>query len=148
MRIDVRVYGLPKGQPRPRSVAYYSKTKDKHMARTYDNGTAEGWKSLIAAAIHGQLPAAPYDGPISVTTRFLMPRPKRLLRKTDPAGEVPHTAKPDGDNLVKAVMDVCSQVNVWRDDAQVVDLFVQKRYAAKDGRPGMHLIIQSIEETA
>jgi Holliday junction resolvase RusA-like endonuclease len=127
-------------------MAYYSKAKGKHMARAYDSGTAEGWKALIAASLQSSLPAQPYEGPVSVSAKFLMPRPKRLQRRKDPPGELPHTAKPDGDNLVKAVLDVCSQINVWRDDAQVVDTFIQKRYAAKDGRPGLHLIIQSMEE--
>lgn len=142
MRIDVRVYGLPKGQPRPRAFARGGK------ARVYDPGTAEGWKSAVAAALLPSIPESPEEGPVSVTARFLMPRPKRMLRMKAPSGEVPHTNKPDADNLVKAVMDTCSQVRVWNDDTQVVDLFVQKRYASKDGRPGMHLIIQSIEETA
>ena len=44
------------------------------------------------------------------------------------AGEVLPTSKPDADNVVKALFDGCNGV-VWRDDAQVVDLRVVKRYA-------------------
>lgn len=142
MRIEARVYGDPKPQPRPRAFR-----RGAHAA-VFNPATAEGWKSLIAAAIRDQLPPAPYEGAVSVSARFILPRPKRLQRRKDPDGELLHTAKPDGDNLIKAVLDACSQISVWRDDAHVVDLFVQKRYAAKDGRPGLHLIIASIDDDA
>ena len=139
MRIDIRVLGEPKGQPRPRAF------RRGNRAAVYDPGTAEGWKSLIAVALRDCTPQIPHDGPVCVTARFLMPRPKRLMRKRDPDTELLHTSKPDTDNLIKAVLDVCTQLSVWNDDSQVVDVFVQKRYAAKTGRPGMHLIIESME---
>ena len=140
MRIQVTVFGEPKAQPRPRAF------KRGDRASVYNPSTAEGWKSIISMTLRDHIPEVPFDGPVSLSARFLMPRPKRLLRKNDPAGEVLHISKPDCDNLVKAVMDVCTQISVWNDDSQVVDQFTQKRYAAKDGRPGMVLIIESIEE--
>lgn len=45
------------------------------------------------------------------------------------SGDVLPTTKPDCDNVVKAIFDGCNGV-VWRDDVQVVDLRVRKRYAA------------------
>ena len=47
--ITVRVYGEPKGQPRPRAFAKPI-GGGKFSARVYDAGTAEGWKSQIAQA--------------------------------------------------------------------------------------------------
>jgi Holliday junction resolvase RusA-like endonuclease len=44
-------------------------------------------------------------------------------------GEVLPTAKPDADNVVKAIFDGLNGV-LWRDDVQVVDLRVRKRYSA------------------
>ena len=138
MKIEAHVLGEPKGQPRPK--AYRRGTR----AAVYDPGAANGWKMAVAGALRDLLPEEPYSGPVAVSAKFIMPRPKRLLRKKDPEGELLHTRKPDSDNLLKAVMDVCSDIQLWRDDTQVVDVFVQKRYAAKNGRPGMHLIIESI----
>lgn len=139
MRIEAHIIGEPKGQPRPRAYSRGGK------AGVYDPGTANGWKTLVAAQMRELLLSEPMTGPIAVTAKFLMPRPKRLQRAKDPAGEIAHTSKPDPDNLIKAVMDVCSDLHVWEDDRQVVDLYVSKRYAAKDGRPGMHLVIESID---
>ena len=45
------------------------------------------------------------------------------------AGEVLPEAKPDADNVVKAIFDGLNGV-LWRDDVLVVDLRVRKRYAA------------------
>jgi Holliday junction resolvase RusA-like endonuclease len=45
------------------------------------------------------------------------------------AGEVLPTAKPDADNVVKAVFDGMNGV-VWRDDVLCVDVRVRKRFAA------------------
>lgn len=140
MKIEAHVLGEPKGQPRPRA---YSRGG---RAGVYDPGTANGWKVMVASQIRELLLSEPFTGPVAVSMRFLMPRPKRLQRAKDPAGEIPHVTKPDPDNLAKAVMDVCSDLGVWGDDRQVTDLFVQKRYASKDGRAGMHLVIQSLEE--
>lgn len=138
MKIEAHVIGEPKGQPRPK--AY----RRGNRAAVYDPGTANGWKLAVAGALRDLLPDEPYAGPVAVSAKFILPRPKRLMRKKDPEGELLHTSKPDSDNLLKAVMDVCSDIQLWRDDTQVVDVFVQKRYAAKNGRPGMHLIIESI----
>lgn len=139
MRIEAHVLGEPKGQPRPRAYSRGGK------AGVYDPGTANHWKMLVAAQMRDLLLSDPMPGPVSVSIKFVMPRPKRLQRSKDPAGEIPHITKPDPDNLAKAVLDVCSDLGVWRDDRQVCDLFVQKRYTRKDGRSGMHLVIESID---
>ena len=135
MIITFTVYGDPKGQPRARAFAMGGK------ARMYDPGTAEGWKSLIAAAALPHLPAEPLDGPICVDWTAYFPRPKRLMRRRDPDGPVPHTAKPDRDNVDKALLDALTQLGMWRDDAQVYRGTLVKMYAEKSGRPRMEVSI-------
>lgn len=127
------VVGHPKGQPRPRAFARGGK------ARVYDPGTAEGWKSTVAMTCPP--PAVMLDGPVAVTMSFRMPRPKRL--KVD--REVPHTARPDSDNLAKAVLDALTAVGWWRDDSQVSTLTVGKRYCHSGEAAGMHLAIYTRE---
>ena len=46
------------------------------------------------------------------------------------AGAVKPAVKPDVDNLSKTILDALNGV-LWRDDAQVVDLHITKRYAAE-----------------
>lgn len=158
--IRVWIPGEPKGQPRPKAFARGGR------ARVYDPGTAEGWKGLVALALRPHLhrllrvaaeePLA-YDSascyvPIaaswSVEMLFRMPRPASMRRrKPHPEdGEIPHAKKPDVDNLAKAVLDVCTTLRVWHDDAQVVDLRVRKVYHAdKGGTPGLQLTIKPYE---
>ena len=132
--------GIPKAQPRARATS-----RGGRFTRMYDPGTAEAWKGCIALAIRDHMPAAPMDGPVRVDLTFLLPRPKRLMRKRDPDGAMYCTAKPDRDNLDKAVLDCLTEMGMWRDDAQVVDGRLRKMYAPKDGRTGVELRITQLE---
>lgn len=134
------ISGTPKGQPRPRAFARGNR------AAVYDPGTAEGWKGQIALAVQGLLPPAPIAGPVYVSITFYLPRPKRLMRKKDPDEEIPHTGKPDLDNLVKAVFDALTQVGLWEDDSQVYSSVVHKVYVAKGGRPGAGIMVKPLAE--
>lgn len=132
------IEGTPKGQPRPRAFSHNG------SARVYDPGTAEGWKSCIAAALRAELPASPIEGPINLCMEFRFARPKghvcqKGLRSSAPTK---HTQKPDLDNLIKAVKDCCSDIGVWRDDSQI-DVYGQatKRWAEPGEKSGMWLTI-------
>ena len=135
--IQFTAFGDPKGQPRPRAFHRGG------MTRVYDPGTAEGWKSQIAVEALPHKPETPIQGPVIVTLLFNFARPKshstsKGLRPTAP---VYHTAKPDADNLAKAVLDCLTQLCFWGDDAQVAVLNVRKHY----GQPGCIINIQPIE---
>lgn len=149
MKIAIEVIGEPKGQPRPRAVA------GNFGVRMYDAGTAEGWKSCITAEAKPKLPTEPISGPVAMTAVFRMPRPKGHFRTGKNANELKpsapshHTSKPDVDNLLKAVMDCLSRLRLWRDDDQVCKLReVEKRYVRPGERPGMYLVIETIEGAA
>ena len=135
-----RTDGTPVAQPRVRAVA-----RGKH-ASVYDPGTANAWKEAIVAAGERHRPAAPLQGPLRVVLRFYFPRPKRLLRKKDPIDRIAHTAKPDTDNLVKAVLDCLTGADWWGDDAQVCDVHATKWYCNKGGTPGLIAFITQVEQ--
>lgn len=132
------VRGLPKAQPRARAVR-----RGAH-AGVYDPGTAAEWKSLVVAAARPQRPAQPLEGALCVSIDFLLPRPQKLMRKRDPEGELWCTAKPDRDNLEKAVLDALKQDGWFLDDALVCDGRVRKFYHSKSGIPGARVTIERI----
>ena len=134
--IHFSVDGIPKGQPRPRAWAR-KLPNGKAIARMYDAGTAEAWKSDVVRAADVVKPAAPLTGPLRVVLDFYLPRPKRLMAKRFPDRPILHTGKPDADNLAKAVLDALTTSGWWEDDAQVAVLGVTKEYHDKHGRPGM-----------
>lgn len=57
------------------------------------------------------------------------------------AGGVMHTAKPDGDNILKACKDALNGV-VYLDDAQVVESGAVKKYATE---PSVKIIVTELD---
>ena len=134
--------GHPKGQPRPKAFS-----RGGH-ARVYDPGTAEGWKSCVAASAKDHIPPHPLAIPIYLRLDFQFPRPKghygtgkKALVLKDSA-PLYHVSKPDADNAAKAVMDAMTQLGFWKDDAYVADLRVCKTYG--DFHPGCQITIQEL----
>ncbi len=144
--ITFRVYGIPKPQPRPR--AFARKVGGKAVARVFDAGTAEAWKGDVVRDGRPHRPAAPLEGPLAVWIDFLVPRPKRLMRKKDPDGRIWCPSVCDRDNLEKAVADALTADGWWHDDRQVVAGEVRKMYHAKGERPGAVLAIESAPESS
>ncbi len=144
--LDVFVPGRPKGEPRPRAFA-----KDGKVW-AYKHGTAESWKTDIAAAVQDRRLEAPAEGPIRVDLTFYMPRPKSHYRTGKYAGELKpsapafHTGKPDRDNLDKAVLDALTILRFWQDDSQVCSGRIVKRYEADQG-PGCLIKITQLESS-
>lgn len=128
--ITFEVIGDPKGQPRPKAFARKF-GNGKVMARVYDPGTAEGWKSQIAIAAKDHIPFMPLQGPIQLDIVFRFPRPKAHFLKSGLRQDAPfyHTSKPDRDNCEKAVLDALTTLGMWSDDSQICAGEVVKIYA-------------------
>lgn len=126
----VTVLGDPKAQPRVRAFR-----RGKH-ASVYTPATADLWKRAVSDAVFRQVAGSQAIGDaIRITMVFRMPRPKRLRQQA----KVYHIAKPDADNLAKAVCDAITATGAWNDDSQVAELLVVKRYA-KPGQPPSMLL--------
>lgn len=130
------VTGVPKPQPRPR--AFARKMGEKYVARMYDDGSAEAWKQAVCAASDAVKPAAPIEGPVSVSLQFFMARPKTMKGPLTPQ---PHIKRPDVDNLAKAVLDSLKLFGWWRDDSQIWSLLVTKEYHAVGDHTGVVVTI-------
>lgn len=131
------VYGIPKAQPR---------TRRAKNGGVYNPDTADAWKLCLALTARAHLPEAPITGPVRVSELFTFPRPARLSGKASPDDFIPHTAKPDRDNLDKAVLDTLTNEGFFRDDAQVCGGSIEKFYHRKDGRPGVVITIEVYKE--
>ena len=123
------VNGVPKAQPRPRMTA---------RGHVYNPGSADGWKEEIKAAFRPVLKPT-IEGPVRLIVKFSMPMPKGMeVKKGFP---MPHTKKPDKDNLEKAVMDALTAAKVWKDDAQVFESLTGKYYTGE--KIGAKIIVES-----
>ncbi|MCP4833087.1 MAG: RusA family crossover junction endodeoxyribonuclease [Gammaproteobacteria bacterium] len=126
------VAGEPVAQPRPRAVSIGGRT------RVYNPSTAKKWKLLVGSEVlqefgrHGQTRMM---GAVSLRLEFFLKRPKSHFgtgknQDTLKASAPEYcTKKPDLDNIVKAVLDALTNHGIWKDDSQVVQLLVLKRWA-------------------
>lgn len=124
--------GTPKGQPRVRAFV-----RGRH-AGVYDPGTADDWKALITIASRQKIQALNvttfpiFNGPVTVTSTFIFPRPKAHFRSNGAlktGAPHYHTAKPDRDNCDKAVLDALTHLQFWPDDSYAAAGTIIKRYA-------------------
>lgn len=69
---------------------------------------------------------------VTITACFSIPKSWTKWRQQAAAeGLIPHTSKPDGDNITKAVCDALSGV-VWTDDSRVYHKEIVKLYTDKE----------------
>jgi Holliday junction resolvase RusA-like endonuclease len=107
------------------------------------NPNAGDWKrdvarvaaeAMIAARLDGEL----WDGPVGMSLLFSRARPKghygtgRNAGVLKPSAPPYPTTKPDSLKLTRGVEDALTGV-VWRDDAQVVEQTVMKRWGTPEG---------------
>lgn len=143
--VTIRIDGNPVAQPRPRAFAR-SMGKGKAIARVYNPDTADGWKKAIWVQATRVRPTTPYDGPVRVDAEFYFARPQRLEARKYPARPMLHTAKPDRDNLDKALLDALTEAGIFNDDAQVCAGGLAKFYVARGQAPGAVVRITFLQE--
>lgn len=125
--LHVFVDGMPKAQPRCRR---------SRNGGVYTPHSSDAWKRNIAVAVCGWR-HLPLNEPLGLSLEFSLPRPQRL----GPGDRLPHTGKPDVDNLAKAVMDVLARSKIVRDDALFWRVDAEKYYAPSAGRTGCLIIV-------
>jgi Holliday junction resolvase RusA-like endonuclease len=123
--------GIPtaKGRPRFTSVGGFARTYTPAKTKY-----AEGMIEYIASnAMQANSNFLLLVEPLIVFIEFRMPIPKSFSKAKVlgcQCGSIVPTVKPDADNLAKTVLDAMNKT-VYRDDSQIVDLIVRKRYADK-----------------
>ena len=143
--IALRIATVPIAQPRQRTTI--RTTRDgKIFTGNYTpaNHPVRQFKADVRAAVSRVL-SAPLDGPVALRVVFVLPRPKRLIWKRREMPRVPHTSRPDLDNLVKATKDALNGL-AWRDDSQVVELSAGKCYASGNELPGVEIAIEEVSQ--
>lgn len=134
--LGVFIEGQPKAQPRVKAA------RRGNFIRMYTPGIADEWKRRIIDGVHAALYAVkPLTGPVRIDATFHMPRPKYMDAKKYPDGPVWHDVKPDRDNLEKSLLDALTAAEFLSDDCIVCGGTVEKFYAARGGRTGVHLSV-------
>lgn len=156
LNVPCLVVGMPRGLSRAMKTkagkmigqVYYPKSfggseKNRKKARPFL--LAAQFKAAIEEAVwKAGRPAAPWEGPVRVDIKAYFERPQYLLKRSSFDGYIPHTAKPDRDNLDKCVLDALKHVGVFVDDAQVCGGGVEKWWVKKGGTPGVVVVVERI----
>ena len=119
----------PKLRPRFKVVRGRVFTHTPYETKEFENQVA----ALYMARAKGEM--FERHRPLQVKITFAMNVPKSFSKKkrTDiESGLLLHTVKPDLDNLTKSVLDALNGI-AWYDDAQIVDLQVNKEYCLTGG---------------
>lgn len=140
--IKLTVPAVPVAQPRQRHAVIGGHVRNYTPA----DHPVQAYKAAVMMAAH-EAGVKPMNGALAVDVDFYLPRPKRLMRRKDPAGPIPHTARPDVDNLWKSTADALSGL-AWRDDSQVWNTTACKWYAEKDGVPRVEIEISEAKGVA
>lgn len=82
------------------------------------------------------VPEKKYTGAIRVVVKWLYP-----ITGKHQDGEY-KTTKPDCDNAIKLLNDICTDLGFWKDDAIIASLVIEKFYA---DQPGIYVCIESLE---
>lgn len=126
--IKFKIPGPAKAKERPRARVMYS--HGKPIAQIYTPKNTQGYEANIRACFARQIGDVRLAAPIRATILVIHSVPKsypKRRREDCLMGAVPHTGKPDLDNIAKVVLDALNGV-AYDDDAQVTELLIRKQY--------------------
>lgn len=146
--------GLPRGKERPRATIPWpwvekyirsGKRGKRPIPRVYTSTKYQAWEQAIADQLAIEWRRAgyvePLDEPCALLLGLYFPRPVSRTRKTLPNPEYPHTAKPDGDNVAKAVQDAIEKAGIVVNDSRIFDLRVVKVVCAGGDSPRIEVAL-------
>ena len=91
--------------------------------RRYTSKKTRDFEEMVSIYLRANK-AQVFTGALCVHLIFNYVKPKTVKR-------LHHTVVPDIDNLAKGVLDAAKGI-LWKDDCQIIDLFLSKRYAEKN----------------
>ncbi len=123
--------GIPVGKGRPRAFA------TKRGIRTYTPDKTVDFEERLKYHARAEMGGdAPFMRPCRVEVEARFPLPKSAStaarRIIDADMALPHTVKPDADNVLKAVLDAMNGI-VFEDDKLACDVRITKRYSRTPG---------------
>ena len=135
----------PQAKQRPRTV----RSQDGSV-RTYTQDKTRRFENAIARCIAGaftlrQKPMTNGPEPVKLELLCVFARPQKLCRKKDPGGYIWRVSKPDASNLLKSIEDGIEKAKyIVENDAQFVDVHIQKVYGDKDQTPEIKVWIYTL----
>ena len=101
-------------------------------------------ENLLASLLYMHKPKEPFRSAVELRATWAFPYRKSEPKRRTASGEyLPHTTRPDLDNLEKGLLDVLTRLRFWEDDS----LVAQKRTTKAWGpHPFLEIYIREIAE--
>lgn len=140
--ITFTVIGLPK--PAGSKRAFALKKGGVYTGRavvTDDCKTSRDWKTDVKHAAVAIYQREPLACAVRLTLVFVLPRPRghfgtgRNVGVLKPSAALFHVIKPDVLKLARGVEDALTGI-IWKDDSQIVEEYLEKRYTQPGETPG------------
>jgi Holliday junction resolvase RusA-like endonuclease len=130
--ITFTIIGPPVGKARQR-IRVVTPKFGKPFAMNYQptEGNSAKYENLVKLSFRQVYCGNPIEGPLKIEIHSFFPIPASATKKfrTVAANEdTPVTKKPDGDNIIKIILDALNQI-AYRDDAQIFDVRCVKLYS-------------------
>jgi Holliday junction resolvase RusA-like endonuclease len=115
------------------------------MAANYTpaNHPVNAFKAAVQMAAREAYRGPVIDAPLAVRVIAVFPRPKGMVWKSKPMPRLLKVSKPDVDNCIKSLLDALNGI-LFRDDAQVCQLRIEKWIAAGDEQPHVEVVIEGL----
>lgn len=126
MQISFTILGKPMGKERPRMAFNNGKTYvyTPNKTKDYESNVRTSYAKTIRHKFPKGMPLE-----ANVTAFYRIPtNTSEVLRKAMLNGDILPTCKPDGDNIIKIILDSLNKV-AFHDDSQVCKINFEKRYS-------------------
>lgn len=137
MILSFFVEGVPRPQPRPRVFANGGVVSDSKIVRPWKHAVKTAFILARQTYLRAYADVGDVSGPIDVVSHFYFALPKSMR-----SGDL-MLARPDGDNLTKAVWDALQTAGAFYDDSQIVRWEGTKTYiCGAPDVPGATIVIR------
>lgn len=110
-------------------------------SRLADTPALVAAKATLDALLLPHQPPVPMTGPVVLDVVYTWPWRASDGRRTRERGRMPHTCRPDLDNVTKSLTDRLMALRFIADDAAVVELHARKWWG---DAPGIQITIQAV----
>lgn len=111
--------------------------------RFFPHARYQAAEKKILTQLAPHRPDEPFEEPVHVIVRLSFPYRKSEPKKNRVPGGIPHTSRPDVDNLSKIWLDCLVKAGFLRDDSLVWSFWIAKRWTAT---PGVEITIETLQE--
>lgn len=101
--------------------------------RSYQPAKVTESAKMLAVFAAAHRPDEPLKGALSLSLVFLYPWRKTEPKRNRARKSLPKDTSPDCDNLAKQLVDVLQKVGFFRNDAQISELRIRKRWSDQFG---------------